>query len=66
MGIRVTRIGRTSIGFEHRIVSEAGESLAAEGTSTAVIFDYDARRPHPVPDAVRRAIAAIEGSMPGA
>ena len=34
--------------------------LAAEGTSTAVIFDYEARRPHPVPEAVRRAIVVME------
>jgi acyl-CoA thioester hydrolase len=61
VGIKVTRIGRTSIGFAHRIVSERQGMLAAEGTSTAVIFDYDDKRPHPVPEAVRQAIAAIEG-----
>ncbi len=61
VGIKVTRIGRTSIGFAHRIISEAQGLLAAEGTSTAVIFDYDAKRPHPVPEAVRQAIAKIEG-----
>ncbi len=60
VGIKVTRIGRTSIGFAHRIVSEAQGMLAAEGTSTAVIFDYEARRPHPVPEAVRRAIEVME------
>jgi acyl-CoA thioester hydrolase len=63
VGIKVTRIGRTSIGFAHRIISEAQTVLAAEGTSTAVIFDYDAKRPHPVPEAVRQAIAAIEGQV---
>ena len=61
VGIRVTRIGRTSIGFEHRIVSEEQEALAAEGISTTVVINYDDNRPHPVPDTVRQAIAALEG-----
>ena len=49
VGIRVTRIGRTSIGFEHRIVSEELKTLAAEGISTTVVVNYDDYRPHPVP-----------------
>ena len=61
VGIRVTRIGRTSIGFSHRIVSESLGGLAAEGTSTAVVFDYDARRPHPVSESMRQTIAVLEG-----
>ncbi len=62
VGIRVTRIGRTSIGFEHRIVSEAQGVLAAEGISTTVVINYAAdNRPHPVPETVRRAVEAIEG-----
>ena len=66
VGVRVTRIGRTSIGFEHRIVSEAQEVLAAEGTSTVVVIDYADNRPRPVPDSVRQAIAALEGREFGA
>jgi acyl-CoA thioester hydrolase len=61
VGIRATRIGRSSIGLEHRIVSEAQQSLAAEGTSTTVFYDYSAGRPHPVPEDVRRAIEELEG-----
>jgi acyl-CoA thioester hydrolase len=61
LGIRATRIGRTSIGLEHRIVSEEQQALAAEGTSTTVFYDYAAGRPHPVPDEVRRAIVELEG-----
>jgi acyl-CoA thioester hydrolase len=61
VGIRATRIGRTSIGLEHRIISEGMKAVAADGTSTAVVYDYAAGRPHPVPESVRTAIADLEG-----
>ena len=61
VGIRATKIGRTSISLAHRIVSEAMNAVAAEGHSTAVFYDYGAGRPHPVPDEVRRAIEEVEG-----
>ncbi len=61
VGIRATRIGRTSIGLEHRILSEGLKAVAADGTSTTVVYDYAAGRPHPVPDSVRTAIAELEG-----
>src|SRR5262249_233988 len=56
IGIRVARVGRTSIGFEHAIVSETQNAVVAEGTSTTVVYDYAAHKPQPVPDKVRRAI----------
>ncbi len=62
VGIRVARIGRTSIGFEHVVVSETQNAIVAEGTSTTVVFDYHARKPHPVPDEIRAAIEALEAS----
>ena len=43
--------------FEHAIVSETQSAIVAEGTSTTVVFDYHARKPHPVPDEIRAAIA---------
>jgi acyl-CoA thioester hydrolase len=61
VGTRAARIGRTSIGLEHRIVSERQNALAAEGTATTVFYDYATGRPHPVPDEVRRAIEELEG-----
>ncbi len=60
VGIRVARIGRTSIAFEHAIVSEKQQALVADGTSTTVVFDYQAGKPHPVPESVRRAIESLE------
>jgi acyl-CoA thioester hydrolase len=61
VGIRATRIGRTSIALEHRIVSERQKSLAAEGIAMTVFYDYASARPHPVPDDVRRVIEELEG-----
>ncbi len=61
VGIRVARIGRTSLGLEHAIVSETQDAVVAEGTSTTVVFDYQAQKPEPVPDTTRRAIEALEG-----
>jgi acyl-CoA thioester hydrolase len=61
VGIRVARIGRTSMGFEHAIVSETQNAIVAEGTSTTVVFDYQAQKPRPVPETVRQAIEALEG-----
>jgi acyl-CoA thioester hydrolase len=61
VGIRVARVGRSSIGFEHAIVSEAQGAVVAEGTSTTVVFDYQAHKSHPVPETVRRAVEALDG-----
>lgn len=60
VGIRVTSIGRTSITFEHAVMSVEQRAIAAEGTSTTVVYDYGRKRPHPVPDEVRQAIEAVE------
>jgi acyl-CoA thioester hydrolase len=60
VGVHSTRIGRSSIGLEHRIVSLEQKAIAAEGTSTAVVYNYAAGRPHPVPDPVREAIDELE------
>jgi acyl-CoA thioester hydrolase len=61
VGVRVSRIGRASFSMEHKIFSKAQLALAAEGTSTLVVFDYEANRPHPVPDEIRKAMEALEG-----
>jgi acyl-CoA thioester hydrolase len=61
VGIRATRIGRSSLGLEHRIVSVEQKAVVAEGTSTTVFYDYATNRPHPIPDEVRKAIEQLEG-----
>ncbi len=61
IGVRVTRIGRASLSMEHKIFSLNQKILAAEGSSTLVVFDYKANKPHPVPASIRRAIEELEG-----
>lgn len=61
IGARVSRIGRASFSMEHKIFSRSQLALAAEGTSTLVVFNYKTNKPHAMPDAVRRAIENLEG-----
>ncbi len=61
VGIKAVRIGRTSVGLEHAVASESQNAVVAEGTSTIVVFDYKANKPHPVPGSVRQAMKALEG-----
>jgi acyl-CoA thioester hydrolase len=61
VGARVNRIGRSSFGMEHAVASQEKGVIAAEGSSTLVVFDYQKEKPHPIPPALRQAIAALEG-----
>jgi acyl-CoA thioester hydrolase len=61
IGARITRLGRTSVTMEHGLYSEAGKAIAADATSTIVVYDYSLRRPHPIPPGLRKAIENIEG-----
>jgi acyl-CoA thioester hydrolase len=61
VGVRVVRIGRASLGMEHAIFSRTQQQIAATGTSTLVVFDYNQEKPHPVPDSIRQAIEDLEG-----
>jgi acyl-CoA thioester hydrolase len=58
---RVTRLGRSSMTMEHRVYSEAQQSIVAEGDSTLVVFDYKVQKPQPIPPEIRRAIEQREG-----
>lgn len=57
---RVERIGRSSIGMRHRMTAGTEGRLAADVSSVIVVYDYEARRPIPVPDEWRRRIGAFE------
>lgn len=61
IAVRVTRIGRSSLDMEHKILSQNDHALAAEGRSTLVVFDYQANKSHPVPARIRHAIEGLEG-----
>jgi acyl-CoA thioester hydrolase len=61
VGARVTRIGRSSFGMDHAAASEAQSLIVAEANTTLVVYDYHKEKSHPISEALRRAIAAIEG-----
>lgn len=61
VGTRITKIGRTSMVMEHRIVSRNLRAVAAEGESTLVLFDYGAQHPVEVSAALRKSITELEG-----
>jgi acyl-CoA thioester hydrolase len=61
IGVRIIRIGRSSMVMEHKILSQKDQEIAAEGTSTVVVFDYQTSKSHPVPARIRHAIENLEG-----
>ena len=58
IGSKVGSIGRTSMEAEHAVFSEQLGAIAATGTSTLVVFDYDTNRPVRIPEDLRQALAA--------
>jgi acyl-CoA thioester hydrolase len=63
VGARVTRIGDSSIGIEHRIVSQSLNEVVAEVDSTIVVLDYSRMKSVRVPEHVRKAIESLEGRV---
>jgi acyl-CoA thioester hydrolase len=59
IGARVTKIGNSSFTMIHRVWSQA-LGLAAEATSTLVVYDYKTAKSVRVPDHVRTAIEGLE------
>ena len=58
---RVAKVGRTSLNFEFAVVlADGSDTLLATATQTMVNIDLAARRPEPIDDAVRAAIATME------
>jgi acyl-CoA thioester hydrolase len=59
---RVPEVGRDRLRMEHRIVSRRLGAVATEGEGTIVTFDYARGGKAPVPDELRRRIAALEAT----
>jgi acyl-CoA thioester hydrolase len=47
--------------MEHTVLSQRRAAIAAEGSSTIVVFDYRANKSQPVPLTIRQTIEALEG-----
>lgn len=59
-GVRTTRIGGSSFEMEYGLWDREG-TLLSSGSSTQVLFDYDAGRSKPVEGDTRRRLEAFEG-----
>lgn len=64
--VTVTRIGTTSFTMGYRVWSTDQQAEVAAGEDVIVLFDYRAARTTPVDDALRAAIAEVEGTAPPA
>lgn len=61
IGARLAKVGRSSMVLDHIVYSEKLDAIAADGSSTIVVFDYDANRPTRIPDSIREAFSKLEG-----
>lgn len=61
LGVRVGKLGRSSMIMEHAIYSEKLDAIASDGTSTVVVFDYKTNRPQRISDEMRLACEKLEG-----
>jgi acyl-CoA thioester hydrolase len=59
--IRTKRIGRTSVASECAAYRIEDDTLMCTAEQTTVLVDIEARRPVPVPDTYRSAVAEFEG-----
>jgi acyl-CoA thioester hydrolase len=58
-GLRVARLGRTSVRYEVGLFAAGDEDAAATGHFVHVWVDRASRRPTPVPDSMRAALAPL-------
>ena len=63
VGVRVTRLGRSSLAMEYDIRDNEGE-LLADGWSEAVMYDYEAGASKPIPDDLRERVLGFEPVAP--
>ena len=59
-GLRVARIGETSVRYEIGLFSEGRDDAAAQGHFVHVYVDRVSRRPAVLPDALKRALAGLK------
>jgi acyl-CoA thioester hydrolase len=58
-GLRVAHLGTSSVRYEIALFGEHAEGPAAEGWFVHVFVDRAARRPAPIPESVRAALARL-------
>ena len=63
VGVRTTRLGRSSLEMAYELLDDRGE-LLADGWSKLVMYDYAASASKPVPDELRVRVRAWERVAP--
>jgi acyl-CoA thioester hydrolase len=58
-GLRVSKLGTSSVRYEIGLFGEASDEPAAEGWFVHVFVDRESRRPAPIPDGVRSALERL-------
>ncbi|MEW5742951.1 MAG: thioesterase family protein [Myxococcota bacterium] len=61
----VRRFGTTSFTMAYRLTSQAQGVVAAEGEAVVVLLDPSTGQKTPVPEALKAAVAVLEGGPPG-
>jgi len=59
-GLRVARLGRSSVRYEVGLFRNDDPDAAADGHFVHVFVDRETRRPHPIPDTMRAALARLQ------
>ena len=65
-GLRVAKLGRSSVRYEIGLYEAGGDGAAAEGHFVHVFVDRDSRRPTPIPAPIRAALERISVAPAGA
>jgi acyl-CoA thioester hydrolase len=60
VGCRISRLGRKSFDFSYEIWSDARQLRAAQGISTMVAYDYEAKQSIGIPDTWVKAVTEYE------
>lgn len=63
-GLRVAKLGRSSVRYEIALFREGSEEVCAHGFFVHVFVDRATRRPVPVPDSIRTALAPLAPGRP--
>lgn len=58
-GLRVAKLGNSSVRYEIGIFGESDDKVAAHGHFVHVFVDRASNKPHPIPDGIRAALESI-------
>jgi acyl-CoA thioester hydrolase len=64
-GVRVAKLGTSSVRYEIGLFDEASEIAAAEGHFVHVYVDRETRKPHPIPEATRAFLSLLSVNAGG-